>query len=145
MVIDKNGRWWRGESTSDLAEYLQLAEPGGYRVDRVLMAVCGDCADTIFKLRADGDEGGVERICASCGKSVLMLDTGDYWAEMDPTEITCPCGSGLFEVSVGFSLRLGGEIRWVSVGQRCAEDGILGCCADWKISYGPTQHLFASI
>ena len=145
MTIDTSGRWWRGENASDLAEYLQLAKPGGYRVDRVLAVVCGDCAGTTFKLRADGDEGGVERTCAGCTKSVLMLDTGDLWDDMDPTTIECPCGSDLFEVSVGFSIRAGEEIRWVSVGQRCAKDGVLGYCADWKINYGPTKHLLASI
>jgi hypothetical protein len=145
MAIDTSGRWWHGENASDLAEYLQLAKPGGYRVDRVLAVVCGECAGTTFKLRADQDEGGVERTCAGCAKPVLMLDTGDHWDDMDPTTIECPCGSDLFEVSVGFSLRADDEIRWVSVGQRCAKDGVLGDCADWKIDYGPTQDLLASV
>ena len=145
MAIDKSSRWWRGESATDLAEYLQLAEPGGYRVDRVLTAVCADCAGATFKLRAGRAKGGVERTCANCAKKVLMLDTGDYWDDMGPTLIKCPCGGDLFEVSVGFSLRVDDEIRWVTVGQRCVNDGILGYCADWKIDYGPTRHLLSSV
>ena len=145
VAIDTSGRSWRGESTSDLTEYLQLAEPGGYRVDRVLPAICGDCASTIFKLRADGDEGGVERTCARCASRVLMLDTGDHWDDMNPTRIKCPCGGDSFEVSGGFSLRPDGEIRWVSVGLRCVDDGVLGSCADWKIGYGPTRYLLARV
>ena len=145
VAIDTSGRWWRGESTSDLTEYLQLAEPGGYRVDRVLPAICGDCAGTIFKLRGDGDEGGVERTCARCASRVLMLDTGDHWDDMNPARIKCPCGGDSFEVSGGFSLRLDGEIRWVSVGLRCVDDGVLGSCADWKIDYGPTHYLLARV
>ena len=145
MAIDTSGRWWRGESATDLAEYLRLAAPGGYRVDRVLAAVCADCAGATFKLRADRDEGGVERTCAGCAKRVLMLDTVDHWDDMDPALIKCPCRSDLFEVSVSFSLRADDEIRWVSVGQRCVKDGILGYCADWKIDYGPTRHLLSSV
>jgi hypothetical protein len=40
-------------------------------------------------------------------------------------------------VAVGFSLRDGGDVRWISIGLRCLTDNTLGVYADWKINYGP--------
>jgi hypothetical protein len=36
------------------------------------------------------------------------------------------------------------EVRWVSVGLRCVEDGVAGVYVDWKIDYAPTSHLFTN-
>ncbi|MEU4676443.1 hypothetical protein [Micromonospora sp. NPDC023737] len=33
------------------------------------------------------------------------------------------------------------EVRWVSVGLRCTQDGTLGVYTDWKIDYSPTRQL----
>jgi hypothetical protein len=32
-------------------------------------------------------------------------------------------------------------VKWITVGTRCAACGVLGSPVDWKIDYGPTDHL----
>ena len=141
VAIDKSGDAWRGEDAADLAQYLQEFEAGGYRVGRVVAAGCPGCAGRVFRLSTDADDGCAERTCPECGKSVLMLDSEDYWEGAAPEEVRCRCGADLFEVAVAFSLRANGDVRWVSVGMRCTGDGVLGCCADWKIDYSPSCDL----
>jgi hypothetical protein len=141
VAIDKSGDAWRGEDAADLAQYLDEFEAGGYRVGRVVAAECEGCAGTMFRLRADPEEGCAERTCAACGKTALMLDSEDYWEGAAPEPVRCRCGADRFEVGVAFSLRANGDVRWVSVGMRCVDDSVLGCCADWKIDYSPSADL----
>jgi hypothetical protein len=141
MAIDTSGKWWRGENAADLAQYLEENAAGGYPIDRTVQAVCAGCAGQAFRLRADDEEGAVERVCPECGQVLLMLDSGDHWEDTEPAKMVCECGAEVFEVIVGFSLRADDEVRWVSIGTRCIADGALGCCADWKIDYSPSSHL----
>jgi hypothetical protein len=55
------------------------------------------------------------------------------------------CGNDTAELGVAFSLRSDGEVRWITVGQRCTGCGVLDAIVDWKISYGPSTHLFAQV
>lgn len=48
-----------------------------------------------------------------------------------------------FTVGVGFALRDDGDVRWISIGLLCVQDGTLGVYADWKIDYSPTDHLLS--
>ncbi|MGP4024173.1 hypothetical protein [Actinomadura sp. 3N407] len=141
MVIDTSGEAWRGDSAADLADYLEQYAAGGYHVDQTVSASCAACAGRNFRLRADPLEGGVERTCVGCGETHLMLDSADAWEDAEPHEIACSCTGEVFEVAVGFSLLASREVRWISVGVRCVADGVLGCCADWKIDYSPSRHL----
>lgn len=54
-------------------------------------------------------------------------------------------GNETFNVTVGFSRRDDGEVRWVYLGLRCIEDSVLGCYADWKIDYSPSIQLLAEV
>jgi hypothetical protein len=145
VAIDKSGDAWRGEDAADLAAFLRNFEAGGYRVSQVVAAGCPGCAGKVFRLRADADEGCAERTCAECDKTALMLDSEDYWDGAMPEEVRCRCGADLFEVAVAFSTRANGDVRWVSVGMRCTGDGVLGCCADWKIDYSPSADLLERV
>jgi hypothetical protein len=145
VAIDENGDAVRGEDAADLAEYLRDCEAGGYRVGRVVRAVCSGCGGAVFRLRADADEGCAERTCAECDKAALMLDSEDYWDGAAPDAVRCRCGGDLFEVAAAFSLRANGDVRWVSVGTRCIGDGHLDCPADWKIDYSPSADLLDSV
>jgi hypothetical protein len=49
----------------------------------------------------------------------------------------------LYELGVAFSLFEDGEVRWITVGVRCARCGILASPVDWKIDYGPSRHLLS--
>ena len=141
MAIEKSGDVWRGKDAADLAEYLRDFEAGGYRIGRVVPVACSGCAGTVFRLRADAEEGCAERTCADCAKAALMLDSEDYWEGAAPEAVRCRCGADRFALAVGFSLRANGDVRWVSVGTRCAGDGRLDCPVDWKIDYSPSGDL----
>lgn len=145
MAIDTTGEWWSGETADDIADYLGELAPGGYPVHRVVGSVCAVCAGTVFSIELDSSLVCARRTCADCGLTAYMLDSDEYWTDGDETEgtetVTCPCGADRFEAAVGFSLMEDQEIRWVSIGVRCVRDGVLGCCADWKIRYAPARHL----
>jgi hypothetical protein len=141
MAIDTSGTWWRGEDAADVAAYLRAFTAGGKPVDEVIAAVCSRCSGTVFTLRADSAEGGAERTCVACGQAVRMLDSQDHWDDLDLQPVLCPCGQNRMEVAAGFAFRSGREVRWVSIGTRCIDDGTLGCPADWKIDYEPSSHL----
>ncbi|MCA1272399.1 hypothetical protein ACIPQH_16810 [Streptomyces rubiginosohelvolus] len=68
----------------------------------------------------------------------------ESWEDDEPGAAGCPCGSEEFEAAVAFSLGDGGSVRWVTVGLRCIKDGFCGAYADWKIDYGPTDHLLTT-
>lgn len=143
MAIDKAGKWWTGTSSADLREYLTEFKAGGYEVIDVLeVPDCSACGNSVgYRVRIDDEEGYADRVCASCGHSHLMLDSADFVEDAAPEDAACPCGAEVFDVAVGFSTRDDGSIRWVSIGLRCRDDGVLGCYADWKIDYAPTEHL----
>jgi hypothetical protein len=139
MAIDTSGEWWTGADSRALAEYIRLYTEDEYPAERIVQALCS-CGGSHFRLRADADEGCARRACSTRGKSAFIADSGEFWGEADPRAVRCPCGNGVFEVGVGFSLRAG-EVRWVTVGERCVRCGVLGSCADWKIDYNPSGHL----
>ncbi|MDG4782986.1 hypothetical protein O7614_25300 [Micromonospora sp. WMMD961] len=141
MAIDTTGTFWRGDNFTDLADYLREYQPGGYPVARVREMICQRCGDKSFAVLADDENGCAQTRCLTCGDHALIADSADYWQDADPEECACPCGGEAFQVAVGFALRTDGEVRWVSVGLRCTEDGTLGVYTDWKIDYSPTGHL----
>jgi hypothetical protein len=141
MSIDRAGRWWKGTTAEDLAEYLRELTADGYPADTIRASACASCGGTVFGLRGDRDEGSVMRLCRRCGTEAFIADSEDTWANARPRWCKCPCGSDDFAVAVGFSLREGGDVRWVTVGNRCAKCGILGSFADWRVNYGPSDHL----
>lgn len=141
MAIDRSGEFWRGEDFTDLADYLREFEPGGYPVARIKEMVCLRCAGRSFDVLVDDEEGCAEVSCAACGARAFVADSADYWEDAEPGDCACPCGGEVFHVAVGFALYADGEVRWISVGLRCVQDGTMGVYADWRINYSPTDHL----
>jgi hypothetical protein len=64
--------------------------------------------------------------------------------EADAGSAACSCGGETFELAVGFSFQIDGDVRWVTVGARCMGCHGLGVYSDWKIDYGPTLHLLSA-
>lgn len=141
MAIDTSGQFWRGEDTNDLAEYLREFQAGGYPVARVNELACTQCASKTFRNEADDDAGCARARCLACGTVTHIADSAEFADEADLAECACPCGGETF--NVGFALREDGDVRWISVGLRCVQDGTLGAYADWKIDYSPTSHLLS--
>lgn len=146
MAVNKSGEWWTGDEPDDISEYLRAYSSDGYPVQRVVHARCETCDGQTFAVRVDDEEGCAERTCASCAATTtLMLDSADFVEDADLEDAACPCGGEVFNVAVGFALRVDDEVRWVYIGLRCVADGILGCNAEWKIDYAPTAHLFTQV
>src|SRR4051794_23792822 len=139
-MIDRSGEWWTGSEFGDLITYLREFTAQGYPAGSVVQSTC-DCANRVFSLELDGDEGCARRICKSCGRAAFIADSAGYWKEADPEEAQCPCGEEAFEIGAAFSLRDEGDVRWITVGGRCIACGVLGTYVDWKIDYSPTDHL----
>ncbi|MFD8938206.1 hypothetical protein ACFV0R_23660 [Streptomyces sp. NPDC059578] len=127
--------------SADLAAFLRNADDD--RPVKIVSSVCGECGGRVFVVLVDDVEGGAERVCTGCGGRAFIADSAEFWGEADPGEAGCPCGGGEFETAVTFSLAADGPVRWVTVGLRCEQDGLCGIYVDWKIDYGPTDHLLA--
>ncbi|MET9126872.1 hypothetical protein [Streptomyces sp. NPDC004528] len=133
-----------GEGVSaNLAAFLRNADDG--RPVKIVPSVCGGCAGRVFFVLVDDVEGGAERVCTGCGVRAFIADSEEFWEDADPGEACCPCGSEEFETAVAFSLAGDESVRWVTVGLRCQKDGAVGVYADWKIDYGPTDHLLTMV
>jgi hypothetical protein len=145
MTIDRSGASWIGTSPADIDEYLTAFTSDGYPATRVIHASCSTCQGTAFRILVDDEEGCAERICVTCKDQRLLIDSGDTvdGAELEGAE--CPCGGEIFNAAVGFALRDDGEVRWVHLGLRCIDDGVLGVYTDWKVDYSPTAHLFENV
>lgn len=141
MAIDTSGKWWKGSSFEDVAEYLRLYMEDSYPIGKVAQSVCA-CGSTTFTLRTDPTDGCAQRICTVCKKKTLICDSEEYWEDASPRKVRCPCKNDTFEVGVGFSFREGEEdIKWVTIGHRCTACGILASSADWEINYSPSLQL----
>jgi hypothetical protein len=96
-------------------------------------------------LEADQEEGCARRICSACVQSEFIGDSAEVWEEAEPEKCICPCKGDQFEIGIAFSRRADGEVRWMTVGERCIRCGVLGSCVDWKIDYAPSQHLLTQV
>jgi hypothetical protein len=141
MTIDRAGKWWTGTDFADVAQYLREYTAAGYPADEIVQSAC-TCGRSVFRLEGDPDEGCVRRTCASCRAQAFIGDSGDSWDDAAPVKLACRgCRGRLFEVGVAFAKREDGEVRWITVGERCIRCGVLGSFVDWKIDYSPTDHL----
>jgi hypothetical protein len=148
MAIDKRGKYWKGTDFSDVVEYAGAYTEDDYPADTVRQCVCA-CGGTVFQLQGDAEEGCVRRICVECRAIAFIADSEEAWKDARPRQCACPCKGNQFEVGVAFSLRPEGEgqgeVRWITVCERCVKCGTLGAFADWKIDYAPSRHLLDQI
>ena len=146
MAIDRSGQWWTGDSPSDLDEYLRAFSAENYPARTVVHAVCASCASTEFSVALDDEEGCAVRTCASCSEAKALLDSDEYLDDATLEGAECPCGGSTFNLAVGFAnYDDGDDVRWVYLALRCNNDGVLGCYADWKIDYSPSEHLLRAV
>ncbi|MGV9310588.1 hypothetical protein ACWDR0_00130 [Streptomyces sp. NPDC003691] len=138
-----------GGVPAGLAELLRGADDG--RPVTIVPSVCRACGGRTFLVLVNAS--GAERKCSGCDATAFIADTGEYWDDGEdadwegdePGLAGCPCGGEEFEAAVAFSLGADGEVRWVTVGLRCTDDGFCGVYADWKIDYSPTGHLLTLV
>ncbi|MGW0926793.1 hypothetical protein ACWD3J_48705 [Streptomyces sp. NPDC002755] len=125
-----------------LAAFLRDAVDG--RPVKIAPSIWEGCGGRVFFVLVNAS--GAERECSGCGSRAFIADSEEYWNEEfweddEPGAAGCPCGSEEFETAVAFSLADDGSVRWVTLGLQCIKDEFSGVYADWKIDYGPTDHL----
>lgn len=134
-------RVWVGDRPEDIADYLTAYADDSYPVHAFRIATCS-CGSLEFELEADDNEGTARRTCAVCGKRHPICESEEYWDGSRFEKWQCvDCQSSDANVGVGFSLDPQGEVRWLHVGYRCANCGVLGCFVGWKVSYTPSRQL----
>ena len=143
MSVDTSGKWWVGSQPEDVREFLVACSADGYPIHEFRLSKCS-CGSIQFKLAADDNEGTAHRTCETCGLEHYICDSEEYWEDSEPEALSCiECKSKHANVGVGFWLYPdNSEVKWLYVGYRCANCGVLGCFADWKVAYAPSRHLF---
>jgi len=147
VAIDKTGKWWVGDRPEDVDEYLREYTSDSYPIKEFRLAKC-PCGSVEFGLQADRDEGVARRSCSACKKAHFICDSEEFWDDAGPKTWTCvECGSKRANVGVGFSMYDDDPtgVRWVYVGERCAQCGVLGCFADWKVALSNALHLLEKV
>jgi hypothetical protein len=146
MPIDTSGKWWKGSAPEDVGEYLQALSSSSYPASEFRLCRC-QCGGVTFRLEVEQDEGVAKRACANCGAEHLICDSADNYEEgMKLRKFKCVCKTALANVGVSFSLHEGGQsIRWLWVGHRCVQCGVLGSIVEWKVGYEPSLHLLDQV
>ena len=143
MTIDTSGKWWIGSTPDDLREYLRAYTEDSYPIEEFRLSQCS-CGGVIFLLHVEQDEGIARRTCIQChGKHWIADSAENYEKGLRLKKFKCiACKSPNTNVGVGFCLTAGKDaVKWVFVGNRCAECGVLGSMVDWKIGYVPSLQL----
>jgi len=146
-MINKSGKWWKGENFKDIKEYLMnlYEQDTGKPLRKILQSKCS-CGGLLFSLIFESNEGIAKRVCIKCKKEHFICDSGKYWDDAlkksKPIELKCiECNNKSHEVGVGFEYLKNGDIKWVTIGARCDKCGLLSSPVDWKIDYSPTKYL----
>ena len=144
MTIDTSGKWWKGSEPDDLREYpLAFGEANSLPIDEFHLCRC-PCGSQIFGLHVEQDEGVARRTCIQCQSKHWIVDSAEnYEKGLRLKKFKCvTCKSNNTNVAVGFSFTADNEaIKWVFVGNRCADCGVLGSMVVWKIGYMPSLQL----
>ncbi len=125
-----------GDSQTDIVAYLrEYAADNGKPLAHTVDCRCR-CSRAVFVLGIDDNEGAAIRACEPCDLEVPIGDSAEYLEEAEIEQCECLCGGSTFEVTVGVSLYDGSEdVRWVYIGCRCTDCGLVGCYGDWKVEY----------
>lgn len=146
MTIETTGKWWVGSEPADIKGFLEAYTEEEYPATEFRLAKCS-CGSIDFSLEADDSEGCAKRACVKCGTDHFICDSEEYWEDAEPEKWKCvECKSKATNIGVGFSLYNDKKaIRWLYVGVRCSNCGVLGCFAGWKVGYEPSLQLMENV
>lgn len=146
MTLKQRGDHEYGDNQADIREYLlDYSETKGYAAEQFADAVCR-CDGRVFRLALDDIQGAAVRSCVSCGTDTAIGDSADYLESANLEDCACPCGSEVYEVTIGVSLyRDSDDVRWLYVGARCAQCGLTACYGDWKNEFIGYEELLARV
>ena len=145
MSIKQSGAVSHGSEPEDVLVYIGHVTAQGYPAAKLALSRCDNGHDELH-LSVDAEHGCAQWRCPACATSRHVADSADVWDDASPQLIACPeCSEAKHNVGVGFSLRDDGEVKWVTVGHRCTNCGLLGSSADWKVDYSPSVHIMDSV
>lgn len=146
MALKRKGKFSYGDTQADIStELASYSELNGYPTAHFADAACR-CTGRAFRLFLDEDEGAAVRECVACKERHPLGDSADYLADASLKECECPCGSGVFEITVGVALYADSEdVRWLYVGCRCPSCGLTACYGDWKNEFTGYQKLLERV
>jgi len=144
MTIDKSREYWYGDCAEDIDEYLigfvNEDPDNDDMIAKTGIATCDNCGSDSFNIEIDIDEGAIEVECVDCGEKRLLLDSNENWEDCDPAGLECPlCECKAHNVAGGFVFRDNGDVKWIYIGTRCIECGVLSSPVDWEINYSPAD------
>ncbi len=136
MSIRKKGKHYYSSSQAEIMEVLtDYSQSVKYIAEHFKNAKC-ECGTSQFKLLLDDTAGAATRICTKCGNEHAIGDSSNYVDEAELEECECPCGSEIFEITVGVSLYHDTEdVKWIYIGCRCPQCDLTACYGDWKNEY----------
>jgi len=83
MALKKRGKWWYGESQSDIRdELIRYGKLNEYVPVHFADAKCA-CGSNTFRLCIDDNEGAAVRICPSCATEHPIGDSDEYLDEAE--------------------------------------------------------------
>ena len=144
-MIDKSRKYWYGDCANDIDEFLrEYTEISDLEIKPV---TCHSCNSNTLIMRIDSDEEAIQIQCPKCGEKKILLDCQDIWDEVKPKLRRCVvCKiSKKHNIKVGFVRRENGDVKWVYIGSRCTNCGVLASYLDWHINYGPTCEMEKNI
>jgi hypothetical protein len=146
MALIKKGKKYYGSEQADIRpELVRYSQANGYPVQHFADAKC-TCAATVFRLCLDDDEGAAVRTCCSCNMEHPMGDSAEFLEDAELGECECPCGGGVFEITVGVSLYADSDdVRWLYLGCRCPACGLVAVYGDWKNELHGYRELLAKV
>ncbi|WP_163995445.1 hypothetical protein [Pyxidicoccus caerfyrddinensis] len=146
MALKKRGKHFYGDSQVDIRDELRrYGTLAGYPPVQFADAVC-TCGSRHFRLSVDDEEGVAVRVCSACGHEHPMGDSEEYLDEASPGECECPCGTNVFELTVGVALYdSSDDVRWLYVGCRCKACGLTACYGDWKNEFNGYAELLRRV
>ncbi|MEQ8637118.1 hypothetical protein [Gimesia maris] len=148
-VQQKPDGYWYGENHADLRqEMTRYSELNGYPIDSFVDVVC-TCGNDSFLFRTDQNEGVAMRFCPQCETEHLMGDSEDYTDEAEVEKHFCVCDAEVFQITAGIHRyrneddSLSADVRWLYLGCRCVDCGLVGSYADWKNEFNGYEELLS--
>ncbi len=147
-MLEKRGEYWYGDGHADLrTELTRYGEQNGYPIDNFVDVRC-KCGNDTFNLATDEDAGVAIRHCSKCGHEHMMGDSADFADEAeDIGQHECVCDVDEFQLTVGIhryrreDATPSSDVRWLYIGCRCSQCGLVGCYADWKNEFNDYEKL----
>lgn len=136
MALTKKGKFNYGDGYPDLQDEIRdYSRRNRYPATQFANAFCS-CGGSVFQVKLDEEEGVAVRICLACGLEHAVGDSKEYLDDATLEECECPCCSASFEMSVGLALYAdSSDVKWIYLGLRCVECGLVACYGDWKNEY----------